>query len=206
MLLNTGIIENERATLLPFDHQRLKELHKIALDPIIWKYMGMQILDRDEFDSYISSTMAEMSSKLSIPFLIVDKRHDKVAGSTRFGHINKPNKRCEIGWTWLGKDFQGKGLNKAVKHLMLQYGFEELGFNRIQFSADIDNLKSQRAIEKLGATKEGVFRNNYINENGESRTDVCYSIIKEEWKNIETNFLRSTYENLYRRFIHKPTV
>lgn len=183
-------LENSRARLLPFDDKRLKELYKVALEPSIWKYMGMQILGWDEFENYTFGTMAEMANGSCIPFLIIDKRNNKVAGSSRFGHINKPNKRCEIGWTWLGKDFQGTGLNKAVKHLMLQYGFEEHAYNRIQFSADIDNIKSQRAIEKLGATKEGMFRNNYVNQFGETRSDVYYSIIKEEWPDIKTNYLK----------------
>ena len=93
--------------------------------------------------------------------------------------------KCEIGWTWYGKEFQGTGLNSACKYELLKFGFEKIGFRRIQFSADEDNIRSQRAIEKLGAIKEGVFRNNYIDPEGKSKNDVYYSIVKEDWKDLK---------------------
>ena len=89
-----------------------------------------------------------------------------MAGSTRFGNINQKSEKCEIGWTWYGAQFQGTGLNKATKYELLNFGFETLGFRRIQLSADLENIRSQKAIEKLGAQREGVFRNNYIDSNG----------------------------------------
>ena len=120
-----------------------------------------------------------------LPLLIIDKINNCVAGSTRYGYLNPISEKCEIGWTWYGINFQGTGLNKACKYELLNFGFENIGFRRIQFSADQENLRSQRAIEKLGAKKEGVFRNNYIAPNGESRNDVYFSIIKEEWNEIK---------------------
>ena len=98
------------------------------------------------------------------------------------------SEKCEIGWTWYGKEFQGTGLNKACKYELLKFGFETIGFKRIQFSADLENLRSQKAIEKLGAKKEGVFRNNYIDASGNSKTDVYYSIISDEWNKIKQDF------------------
>ena len=80
-----------------------------------------------------------------------------MAGSTRFGNISQKSEKCEIGWTWYGTQFQGTGLNKAVKYELLNFGFETLGFRRIQLSADLENIRSQKAIEKLGAQREGVF-------------------------------------------------
>ena len=95
------------------------------------------------------------------------------------------SEKCEIGWTWYGKDFQGTGLNTACKYEMLKFGFETIGFRRIQFSADQENIRSQKAIEKLGAIKEGLFRNNYIDSEGKSKNDIYYSITKEDWSNLE---------------------
>ena len=71
---------------------------------------------------------------------------------------------------------------------LLKYGFEQIGLRRIQFSADLENIKSQKAIEKLGATQEGIFRNNYIDSLGNSKNDVYYSIIEEDWKNIKERY------------------
>jgi len=109
-----------------------------------------------------------------------------VAGSTRFGNINQKSEKCEIEWTWYGSQFQGTGLNKATKYELLNFGFETLGFRIIQLSADLENIRSQKAIEKLGAQREGVFRNNYIDSNGVSKDDVYYSIIKEEWLQLKS--------------------
>ena len=93
------------------------------------------------------------------------------------------NKRLEIGWTWIGIQFQGTGLNKECKKLLLDFAFDKLGVRRVQFKVDITNTKSQRAVEKLGAVKEGLLRNYNVQSYGESKGTYVYSILKEEWKN-----------------------
>lgn len=181
-LLKTKIkLENDRVLLLPFEDNRNEELQEIIFDKEIWEFMGMSINNEQGFKNYISKTIKDKNNGLCYPFLVIDKLTNKVVGSTRYGNINTANQKCEIGWTWYGTEFQGTGINKACKYELLKYGFEKIGFRRIQFSADKDNLRSLKAIENLGAKKEGVFRNNYIAPNGESRTDVYFSIIKNEW-------------------------
>ncbi|CAI2765565.1 GNAT family N-acetyltransferase [Flavobacterium collinsii] len=182
------ILENEKVVLIPFENQRNSELKEITFDDAIWKYMGMYVRDEKDFESYIQNTLAQKAAGICYPFLIVDKASNKVAGSTRYGYLNHASQKCEIGWTWYGKQFQGTGLNKACKFELLNFGFENIQFRRIQFSADLENKKSQRAIEKLGATKEGVFRNNYIDSEGKSKDDVYYSIISEEWEAVKTEY------------------
>lgn len=174
-------LENDRVLLLPFEHERNRELEEIIYHPAIWLHMGITMNERAEFKKYLINTLADQRNGICHPFIVVDKRSDKVAGSTRYGYLNPTSEKCEIGWTWYGLDFQGTGLNKACKYELLKFGFEQVGFRRIQFSADQENTRSQRAIEKLGATKEGVFRNNYIDAQGVSKTDVYYSVIREEW-------------------------
>ena len=143
-----------------------------------------------DLNNYINSTLLERNESKSYPFIIIDKKTNCVAGSTRLGNINFHNKRLEIGWTWYGREFQGTGLNHACKYELLKYIFEEMKFNRVQLSADIDNIRSQKAILKLGAKQEGIFRNNYIDQNGNKRDDVYFSIISDEWINVkEKNFV-----------------
>ncbi|MBT2160835.1 GNAT family N-acetyltransferase [Zobellia barbeyronii] len=178
-------LENDRVLLLPFDNPRNEELKDIIFDKEIWEFMGMSVNNEQGLKNYIAKTIKDKNNRLCYPFLIIDKETNKVAGCTRFGNVNAASKKCEIGWTWYGTDFQGTGLNKACKYELLKFGFETIGFKRIQFSTDRDNLRSQKAIENLGAQKEGVFRNNYVAANGESRTDVYYSIIKEEWNTLK---------------------
>ncbi|WP_423997907.1 GNAT family N-acetyltransferase [Maribacter sp. IgM3_T14_3] len=185
-LLKTKIqLENDRVLLLPFEDKRNQELKEIIFDKEIWEFMGISINNEQGFENYINKTIKDKNNGLCYPFLVIDKLTNKVAGSTRYGNLNTASQKCEIGWTWYGTEFQGTGINKACKYELLKYGFEKIGFRRIQFSADKANLRSLKAIEKLGAQKEGVFRNNYIASNGESRTDVYYSIIKEEWSSLK---------------------
>ncbi|HEY0056218.1 MAG TPA: GNAT family protein [Pedobacter sp.] len=179
------ILQNQGVLLLPFGSGRTKELKKIIFRDEIWRYMGMYIRTDQDFDNYVRDTLIQKKDGLCYPFLIVDKTTNKVAGSTRYGNINTASHKCEIGWTWYGKEFQGTGLNKAAKYELLRFGFETIGFKRIQFSADLENLRSRKAIEKLGAKQEGVFRNNYVDSDGKSKDDVYFSIITEEWDELK---------------------
>lgn len=98
-----------------------------------------------------------------------------------FGNIDFHNRRLEIGWTWIAEKFQGTGINKICKKLLLDYCFNKLLFRRIEFRIDVKNIKSQKAVEKIGAIKEGMLRNYNIQSYGESEGTYIYSILKEEW-------------------------
>lgn len=182
------ILENGRVKLVPFSKEFKGDLMKIAFDSSIWTYMGLQIQSEEDLNAYISSSIQERLDRRAYPFIIIDKSTNKVAGSTRFGNIHLYNKRLEIGWTWYGTEFHGTGLNHACKYELLKFAFEELNFNRVQFSADIDNLRSQKAILKLGAKQEGIFRSNYIDEKGNTRDDIYFSIVVSEWEQVKKQF------------------
>lgn len=190
LLQSNIILENERILLLPFENERNIELKEIIFDDEIWKYMGMYVRTETDFENYITNTLKQKADGICYPFLIIDKATNKVAGSTRYGYLNHASQKCEIGWTWYGKEFHGTGLNKACKYELLNFGFENIHFKRIQFSADLENRKSQRAIEKLGAVKEGIFRNNYVDSEGKSKDDVYFSIILEEWEVTKREYFK----------------
>lgn len=133
------ILENEKVLLLPFENERNIELQTIIFDDEIWKYMGMYVRDAVDFENYIQNTLKQKAAGICYPFLIIDKATNKVAGSTRYGYLNQASQKCEIGWTWYAKEFQGTGLNKACKYELLNFGFENIQFRRIQFSADLEN-------------------------------------------------------------------
>ncbi|HAA20381.1 MAG TPA: N-acetyltransferase [Cytophagales bacterium] len=181
---------NKRALLVPFADPRNEELRSIIYEADIWQYMGMSVATEADFEAYRAQTLEDQRQGHCYPFLVIDKRSNAVAGSTRYGYLNTASEKCEIGWTWYGKAFQGTGLNKACKYALLSYGFETVGFRRIQFSADEENLRSQRAIEKLGAQREGLFRNNYIDAQGRSRNDVYFSIVREEWPTLKQTYFQ----------------
>ncbi|WP_078380727.1 GNAT family N-acetyltransferase [Sutcliffiella halmapala] len=182
------ILENERVKLIPFEGDFREQIKDIIFDEEV--YYTVECKNEEELQTYIDETVNQRMIGNAYPFLIIDKLTNKVAGSTRFGNIQFNNKRLEIGWTWYGKPYRGSGLNKACKFELLKYAFEVLDFRRVQFSADVRNLRSQKAIKKLGATKEGVFRANYIDTSGVSRDDVYFSIIQEEWDDIKRNMFK----------------
>ena len=132
---------------------------------------------RDERDlrAYIAGVLDNRNDRVSYPFIVIDRHTGEVAGSTRFGNIRFSSKRLEIGWTWYGEAYRGTSVNKAAKFELLRYAFETLGFNRVQFSVDAENLRSQKAVLKLGAKQEGIFRSNYENAQGECRDDIYYT-------------------------------
>jgi RimJ/RimL family protein N-acetyltransferase len=177
------VLENSRVKLVPFSKKYEGELRKIIIDEEI--SFTVNCKNHEDISYYVEKMLGKRQENVLYPFIIIDKLKNQVAGSTSFGHIHPDNKRLEIGWTWYGRPFRGTGLNKACKFEMLKFAFESMQFRRVQLSADIDNIRSQKAILKLGATREGLFRSNYINALGESRDDVYYSIVYSEWDTIK---------------------
>lgn len=186
-------LENAKVRLVPFSEEYEEGLRKVILDQELSRFSVDCCSDAD-LKSYINKTLSQRQSRNAYPFIVIDQATNEVAGATRYGNIVYHNKRLEIGWTWYGKAYRGTGINKACKYELLKYAFEVLGFRRVQMSADIDNERSQRAILKLGATKEGIFRANYINGSGESRDDVYFSIIYSEWEGIKRTIFQEYFE------------
>lgn len=179
------ILENERAKLTPLESADLDQLAVVAYEPSIWQLGMNNIKEEADLKEYIDIALHERTSKLSYPFLIFDKQSDSVAGSTRYGNISFPHKRLEIGWTWIHPNHQGTGLNKACKFLLLQFAFETLRFNRVELKTDVLNQQSQKAMRKIGAKEEGIFRSHSITSGGRIRDSIFFSIIKEEWPQIK---------------------
>jgi RimJ/RimL family protein N-acetyltransferase len=186
------ILENNWVKLVPFSRKYTGEVAKIIVDEELSYVVNCKTVE--DVNQYIESTLSRREENVTYPFIIIDKSTHQVAGSTSFGHIQKDNKRLEIGWTWFGRPFRGTGLNKACKYELLKYAFESMEYRRVQFSADIDNLRSQKAILKLGASREGLFRSNYINSQGESRDDVYYSMVYSEWDEIKMRVFKEYME------------
>jgi RimJ/RimL family protein N-acetyltransferase len=184
------ILENERVQLVPFSTAVEDDLMQIIFDDEL--SFSVNCENDEDVRNYVEQTVEQRALKLAYPFIIIDKSTGEVAGSTRLGLIQFGNKRLEIGWTWFGRKFRGTGLNLACKYELLRYAFETMKFRRVQLSADVDNIRSQKAIIKLGAVKEGVFRSNYINHLGESRDDIYFSITHKDWPVVK----KSVFERM----------
>ena len=184
------VLENDRLILTPLKAADFTVLESIAYHPQLWKLGMNNITLPAHLKSYLQVAVSEKERHISYPFLIFDKMTNRVAGATRFGNISFGNKRLEIGWTWIHPDFQGTGLNKECKFLLLQFAFETLLFNRVEIKTDPLNQQSQKAILKIGAKQEGIFRKHQITSEGRVRDTVYFSIINEDWGEIKNNIFK----------------
>jgi N-acetyltransferase len=156
----------------------------VGLEPSLWAVSINKIVTQDDLQQYLKTAIQHRETGQAVPFTIIDKQTNTIAGSTRYGNISFDHKRLEIGWTWLGVEFQKTGLNRACKYELLQYAFETLHMQRVELKTDALNTNSREAMRKMGATEEGILRRHMITEGGRSRDSVYFSIIADEWPKI----------------------
>ncbi len=184
------ILENEAALLRPLEETDYKNLIHFSLsEPEIWKYSLAQPIGEEGLKNYLKAAVSGRASKTEFPFIVWDKRSRQYAGSTRLYDINASSNCLKLGYTWYGGEHQGTGLNKNCKYLLLEYAFEVLEVERVEFRADNDNLRSICAMKSIGCQEEGILRSDGYKPNGERRNSIVLSVLKSEW-------LGSVKENL----------
>ena len=186
-IFETITLENDRLKLIPMQLSHAKELHQINHESI-WSYMLFQATTESLMEEWIQSAIELRNQLKSIPFIVILKSSGEVMGSTRIQHIDYERQSCEIGATWFGTKAQRTFVNSDSKFLLLEYCFEVLKVMRVQIRADERNERSNRAIERLGFTKEGVIRKER-RLHGVPRNIVVYSILDEEWPEVKTNLM-----------------
>jgi RimJ/RimL family protein N-acetyltransferase len=182
------ILENKSVLLKPLSNEDEDGLNKIAFDADIWKYTIVSVLNSNELKNYINSALEERKKNTRYPFTIINKQSAEIAGSTSYGGVSVKDKRIEIGWTWLGKKFRGTDLNKQCKFLLMQYAFEHLNFERVEFKTDFLNNRARKALLKIGAKEEGVLRSHMILHDGRRRDSIFYSVLRNEWEEVKLSF------------------
>jgi RimJ/RimL family protein N-acetyltransferase len=188
MLFSDNIIlQNDVVLLRPLEKADYELFKEIAFNPQIWKYNVTSASNKNELHKWIDQALESKKNNIRYPFTIIDIKSERILGSTSIGNISLTDKRAEIGWTWLGLEFQGTGINKHCKFLLLQYLFDELNFERVEFKTDALNLKSRKALQKIGAKVEGVLRSHTLMHDGRRRDTIYYSILKNEWPSIKEN-------------------
>ena len=160
-------------------------LCEIGLDPDLWRWTTNRIGTRDELSAYLETALREQAEGRSLPFATVDKASGRVAGCTRFGNIDRHNRRMEIGWTWVGRPYQRTHVNTEAKLLMLRHAFETVGCVRVELKTNVLNRRSRDAMLRIGCIEEGVFRRYQRNDDGTWRDSVFYSVIDREWPAVK---------------------
>jgi N-acetyltransferase len=169
--------------LIPLSIEHVDDFLKHSSDPALWTWwLRKPPIDADTMRSEVESALFQQKSGLRIPFSIFHLGRKEHIGSTSLWHVDTTHRSLEIGSTWLGSAFHGTGINQECKSLLLAYSFLELGMNRVALQTDQLNQRSRRAIEKLGAKFDGVFREDKIAWSGRVRSSVIYSILRSEWK------------------------
>jgi len=175
-------LEDNNVLLRPLQLTDIDNLLTISLnEPETWDYSSTTAAGEDGLKTYINDALLARQTGKEYPFIVYDKQAGAYAGSTRFYDIQPANKMLQLGYTWYGKNFRGTGMNKHCKFLLLQFAFETLGMERVEFRADARNERSIAAMKSIGCKVEGIIRSWMPLRDGGRKDSIILSILKEEW-------------------------
>jgi N-acetyltransferase len=181
-------LEGSVVRLEPLALSHLEDLFVAGQDEDIWRYMPIPApKSLEDVRKWIEDALKAAASGTEVPFAIVSIASGKAVGSTRFLDIQPQNSSLEIGWTWIARGHQGTAVNTECKYLLLCHAFEVLSVVRVQFKTDARNTRSQQAIARIGAVREGTLRMHRRVWNGFVRDSVYYSIIAPEWPHVKAH-------------------
>ena len=179
------ILQTAEVLLRPLLKEDFGQLADLTNDQSMWTYFTSDLSDKAVLRDWIADAILQKENKTRLPFAIIDKANQKIVGSTSFGNISYRDKRIEIGWTWLGKEYHGKGINNQVKYLMISYCFEILDFERVEFKTDVLNIPARKALSQIGMTEEGVLKSHTLMTHDRRRDTIFYSVLKSEWNALK---------------------
>lgn len=185
------ILENDRVLLRPLEESDFENLvHFSVNEPELWEYSLQKGSGVEGLKNYMQTAIVNRNKENSYPFIVFDKKNHSFAGSTRFYDVQLANQTLQLGFTWYGKKYQKTGLNQNCKFLLLEFAFEKMDMERVEFRADYENKNSIEAMKKIGCIEEGVLRKNFVKPNGDRRDSIVLSILKQEWlNNVKENLL-----------------
>lgn len=184
------VLENNRVRLRPLDIADFEALKPAAFDPALWQFTLTRADDAVSLADYLATAGHDREAGRRYAFAIIDRDTGQLAGSTSYYNIVPYDHRLSIGYTWVGREFQRTGLNRAAKHLLLSYAFDHLGYERVELETDARNEQSQQAMRRMGATEEGTLRRHRLTQGGLRRDTVIFSIIRSEWEGLRQTVFR----------------
>lgn len=184
------VLENGQVELHPVSADDREPLRRIAFDDRIWRYFVPRVENESDFAKFFDAMLADQNSGKRAVYVIVDKRSGEVAGSSSYGNLAEADRRLEIGWSWLGVNFQGEGVNRWAKYLLLKHAFEVMGAERVEFKTDVRNAQARAGLRNIGAYEEGVLRSFNPMPEGRRRDAIFYSVLPAEWPSVEDQLSR----------------
>jgi RimJ/RimL family protein N-acetyltransferase len=180
------VLQGNHVRLEPLTEAHIPGLTEIGAGQDFWNFMLYGDIETEaDMRNWVLDIMARGKKGADLPFAVIHLASGRVAGATRYLNIMPKDRGLEIGGTWYGTEFQRTAVNTECKYLLLKHAFETLGCIRVQLKTDLLNVRSQKAIERIGAVREGVLRNHMILPDGRFRHSVFYSIIDSEWEGVE---------------------
>ncbi|MGV9264810.1 GNAT family N-acetyltransferase [Kitasatospora sp. NPDC003701] len=198
MALEATELVGTHVRLEPLAHGHHDGLCEAIRDGELWNLRVTLVPHPRDVRAFIDDALAAHGAGAQLAYAVVDRADGRIAGSTRFLAVNLPNRRLEIGFTFLGRSWQRTALNTEAKLLMLTHAFETWGMNRVEFLTDVRNSTSRAAIARLGAAHEGVLRQHMVMRDGWVRDSALYSITGSDWP--------AAKEALAGRLAHRPPV
>jgi RimJ/RimL family protein N-acetyltransferase len=187
MVVEPVVLTGHHVRLEPMTVAHTTALAEIGIGQPFWRFMLYgDIQTEDDMKNWVLDILERATHGTDLPFVAIHLSSGLIAGATRYLNISPKDHGLEIGGTWYGPEYQRTVVNTECKYLLLEHAFEELKAIRVQFKTDINNERSQRAIERIGAVKEGVLRNHIIRPDGTYRDSVYYSILDTEWPAVRS--------------------
>ena len=181
----TARLENEHVLLRPIAAGDREQFRAIAFDPDIWRYFVTRVTSEEDLDRFMADAVDDTAALRRVAFAVIPKTANAIAGSMCYGNLAEKDKRIEIGWSWLGKAYRGAGINRWAKYLLLEYAFEKLACERVEFKTDVLNLQARKGLLNIGAKEEGVLRSYNFMPDNRRRDAIYYSILAREWPSIK---------------------
>lgn len=185
MTIDPVVLEGGLVRLVPLEAAHAASLWRVADDLDLWHLTTVRMESEGDVRRYVAEALAARAAGTAMPFATVHAPTGRLIGSTRFFNWEPAHRRVEIGYTWVARQWQRTPVNTQAKYLMLRHGFEALGCNRVELKTDALNHRSQNAMLRIGATREGTLRRHMITESGRVRDTVYFSVIREEWPAVK---------------------
>ena len=186
MDVNPVVLTGRHVRLEPLAEAHIPGLAEIGVGQNFWDFMLYGRMESEEdMRGWVMDIMSRGEKGTDLPFVVIHLASGRVAGATRYLNIMPKDRGLEIGGTWYGTEFQRTAVNTECKYLLLGHAFEALGAIRVQLKTDLRNERSQKAMERIGAKKEGILRNHMILPDGRYRDSVFYSILDTDWPEVK---------------------
>jgi RimJ/RimL family protein N-acetyltransferase len=181
-------LETPRVLLRSMTENDYEAFLPLCVNKDTWQYFSKDLSDPQELRAWVDTALKEKAAQQRMPFTIYDKDAKQICGSSSYGNISFYDKRLEIGWSWLGPDFIGTGVNKQAKFALLSYAFEVMRMERVEIKTDVLNERSKAALLKVGMKPEGVLRSHSLMHSNRRRDSIYFSILKDEWVERKQSF------------------